>query len=210
VNTPVPNPFTLPGLDEARVPADPLELFARWYTDAAATDLLEPAAMALATATPDGAPSARIVLLRGFDERGFAFYTNYQSRKADELAANPRAALVIHWDPLRRQVRIEGTVAKVSAAESDAYFRERPVGHQLSALASPQSRVILGRRILDENMERVCAQFKGAQVPRPDSWGGYRLTPHTLEFWQGRENRLHDRLRYRRHEDAWVIERLAP
>jgi pyridoxamine 5'-phosphate oxidase len=195
-------------LHEDQVPADPLVLFQQWYDAAAATELPEPGAMTLATATAAGVPDARIVLLRGFDERGFAFYTNYESRKAAELAENPRAALVFYWHPLARQVRIEGRVEKVTPAESDAYFRTRPLGHCLSAIASPQSRVIVGRADLQRRLQEVNERHAGqVEVPRPDSWGGYR---EQIEFWQGRVNRLHDRLRYRRQAAAWLLERLAP
>jgi pyridoxamine 5'-phosphate oxidase len=166
--------------------------------------------MTLATATPDGRPSARMVLLRGFDERGFCFYSNYESRKAAELAANPRAALVFWWDALERQVRIEGRIERTTREESEAYFHSRPPGSQLSAAASPQSRVIEDRAMLEERVRRLATDSHNGQVPLPDFWGGYRLAPEVVEFWQGRPNRLHDRLRYRRAGDAWKIERLAP
>jgi pyridoxamine 5'-phosphate oxidase len=167
--------------------------------------------MTLATARPDGAPSARVVLLRGFDDRGFQFYTNYQSRKGEELTANPRAALVLFWAALQRQIRVEGRVEKVSAHESDVYFQQRPRGHRLGALVSPQSSLIPGRSFLEERMEQLLRDFAGKEVPRPANWGGYRVVPYAIEFWQGRPNRLHDRLRYRRAEDgAWIVERLAP
>jgi pyridoxamine 5'-phosphate oxidase len=196
---------------EADAPADPLALFAQWYLAAEAAELPEPSAMTLATATEDGTPSARMVLLRGFDERGFVFYTNYQSRKAEELKQNPRAALVLFWAPFLRQIRIEGAVVPILAEESDAYFRKRPLGHQLGAWTSPQSQVIVDRAYLEGRLEILKAQFaNSAEVPRPPHWGGYRVIAHTIEFWQGRENRLHDRLRYRRVADGWVIERLAP
>lgn len=196
---------------EADVPSDPIALFAQWYCDAEAAQLPEPSAMTLATATLDGIPDARIVLMRGFDERGFVFYSNYQSRKAAELMQNPRAALVFLWASLTRQVRVEGQVESVSPAESDAYFRMRPFGHRLGALASPQSQVIPDRQFLEERLKQLLDEYgEDDEVPRPPHWGGYRVAPHTIEFWQGRVNRLHDRLRYRRARDGWIIERLAP
>jgi pyridoxamine 5'-phosphate oxidase len=198
------------GLAEADVDADPVVQFGRWFEQAEQGGLLEPHAMTLATATPDGRPSARMVLLRGFDERGFCFYTNYQSRKGDELAANPRAALVFWWDKLERQVRIEGRVERTSRAESEAYFSSRPPGSQLSAAASPQSRVIDGRATLERRVTELATGQRDGQVPLPEFWGGYRLAHEVVEFWQGRPNRLHDRLRYRRAGSGWKLERLAP
>jgi pyridoxamine 5'-phosphate oxidase len=198
------------GLSEADVDADPVVQFGRWFEQAEQAGLLEPHAMTLATATPDGRPSARMVLLRGFDERGFCFYTNYQSRKGDELAANPRAALVLWWDKLERQVRIEGRVERTSRAESEAYFASRPPGSQLSAAASPQSRVIDGRAALERRVTELATGQRDGQVPLPEFWGGYRLVHEVVEFWQGRPNRLHDRLRYRRAGSGWKLERLAP
>ena len=197
-------------LAEADVDADPVVQFGRWFEQAERAGLLEPTAMTLATATPDGRPSARMVLLRGFDERGFCFYTNYESRKGIELAANPRAALVFWWGELERQVRIEGPVAPTSRAESEAYFHSRPPGSQLSAAVSPQSRVIQDRAVLGRRVAELATGSAAGQVPLPDFWGGYRLTHEVVEFWQGRPNRLHDRLRYRRAGDGWKIERLAP
>ena len=198
------------GLSEADVDADPVVQFGRWFEQAEQEGLLEPHAMTLATATPDGRPSARMVLLRGFDQRGFCFYTNYQSRKGDELAANPRAALVFWWDKLERQVRIEGRVERTSRAESEAYFSSRPPGSQLSAAASPQSRVIDGRATLERRVTELATGQRDGQVPLPEFWGGYRLAHEVVEFWQGRPNRLHDRLRYRRAGSGWKLERLAP
>ncbi|HEY4791293.1 MAG TPA: pyridoxamine 5'-phosphate oxidase [Actinomycetes bacterium] len=202
--------YTREALAEADVDADPVVQFGRWFEQAEQAGLLEPTAMTLATATPDGRPSARMVLLRGFDERGFCFYTNHESRKGVELAANPRAALVFWWGELERQVRIEGPVAPTSRAESEAYFHSRPPGSQLSAAASPQSRVIQDRAVLERRVAELAADSADGQVPLPDFWGGYRLTHEVVEFWQGRPNRLHDRLRYRRAGDGWKIERLAP
>ena len=197
-------------LAEADVDADPVVQFGRGFEQAEQAGLLEPTAMTLATATPDGRPSARMVLLRGFDERGFCFYTNYESRKGIELAANPRAALVLWWCELERQVRIEGTVTRTSREESEAYFHSRPPGSQLSAAASPQSRVIEGRATLERRVAELATGSPDGKVPLPEFWGGYRLAHEVVELWQGRPNRLHDRLRYRRVGDAWRIERLAP
>ncbi len=197
-------------LNESDVDPNPLKQFEVWYGEALASGVPEADAMTLATATTDGAPDARIVLLKSFDGRGFVFFTNYQSRKAEELAANGRACLLFYWLPLKRQVRIEGTVEKVSAAESDDYFHTRPWGSKLGAWASDQSRVITSR----ENLEKRFAEFElefADNVPRPPHWGGYRLIPTAIEFWQGRDNRLHDRIRYRLQQDkSWRIERLAP
>jgi pyridoxamine 5'-phosphate oxidase len=202
--------YTRAALAEADVDADPVVQFGRWFEQAEQAGLLEPHAMTLATATPDGRPSARMVLLRGFDERGFCFYTNYQSRKGDELAANPRAALVFWWDKLERQVRVEGRVERTSRAESEAYFASRPPGSQLSAAASPQSRVIEDRTTLERRVAELATAMPDGQLQVPEFWGGYRLVPDVVEFWQGRPNRLHDRLRYRRAGDTWKLERLAP
>ena len=197
-------------LAEADVDADPVVQFGRWFEQAEQAGLLEPTAMTLATAPPDGRPAAPMVLLRGVDERGFCFYSNYESRKGVELAANPRAALVFWWGELERQVRIEGPVAPTSRAESEAYFHSRPPGSQLSAAASPQSRVIQDRAVLERRVAELATGSADGQVPLPDFWGGYRLTHEVVEFWQGRPNRLHDRLRYRRAGDGWKVERLAP
>jgi pyridoxamine 5'-phosphate oxidase len=206
-----PPPSTSPPiLRETDVHADPLELFRVWWEQALAASLVQPSAMALATATPEGVPSARMVLLRGFDERGFAFFTNYDSRKARELIGNPRAALVLYWAELDRQVRIEGRVERMSPEESDVYFRTRARGSQLGAWASPQSEVIAGRDLLLRRMEDLSARYP-LQVPRPPHWGGFRVVPALIEFWQGQPNRLHDRLRYRRlAAGGWALDRLAP
>lgn len=207
LDMPIPDPLTL---IEADAPADPLHLFRDWHRAAVLAEVHEPDAMTLATATPDGMPSARIVLLRGIDERGFVFFTNYRSRKGAELDANPHAALVFHWAPQQRQVRVEGPVERVSAEESDRYFASRPFGHRLGALVSAQSSVLPDRVSLDEQLAELERQFAGGDVPRPDWWGGYRVRPASIEFWQGRTNRLHDRLRYRADGQNWVRERLAP
>jgi pyridoxamine 5'-phosphate oxidase len=198
-------------LVEGDVDPDPVVQFGRWFDDANAANLVEPSAMTLATAGADGVPSARMVLLRGVDQRGFVFYTNYESRKAAELAANPRAALVFWWGELQRQVRVEGRVQRTSHEESAAYFRTRAPGSRLGAWASPQSRVIPSRAVLDERVAELEARHPDGDIPLPPFWGGYRLVPEVIELWQGRPNRLHDRLRYTRAADgAWRIERLAP
>ena len=198
------------GLGEADLDADPVVQFGRWFQAAAAAGLDEPNAMTLATATPDGRPSARMVLLKGVDADGFVFYSNYGSRKGQELAANPLAALVFWWAPLARQVRVEGPVERCAPEESAAYFATRPRGAQLGAWASPQSRVLADRAALERRVAELAARFAGA-VPPPPDWGGYRLRPQVVEFWQGRPDRLHDRLRYRRRpEGGWAVERLAP
>ena len=199
-------------LAEADVDPDPLRQFDRWLSEAVRAELPEPTAMTLATADAEGRPSARIVLLKGADASGFVFYTNYASRKGDELAARPQAALLFHWVELERQVRVEGTVTKVTAAESDAYFTTRPLPSRLGAWASPQSRAIPDRNWLER--EFAAAQrhvaADGVSVSRPAHWGGYRLVPEVLEFWQGRRSRLHDRIRYVRNGGVWRITRLAP
>ena len=195
-------------MDTKALDPDPLRQFERWIADAAAA-VDVPEAAALATSTPDGRPSARMVLLKGSDERGFAFFTNYESRKARELAVNPRAALLFHWPPLGRQVRVEGGVGRVDAAESEAYFRTRPLASRLAAWASPQSRPLADRAELERLYADAAERF-GADVPLPPSWGGFRLVPDAYEFWQHGDDRLHDRIRYEREGNAWKRERLAP
>lgn len=197
------------GLSEADAHADAFAQFERWFKDALAAQLPLANAMTLASVTAGGAPDARVVLLKGVDGGGFVFYTNYGSRKGRQLAARAQACLVFLWSSLERQVRIEGKVEKVTPAESDKYFLSRPVGARLSACASAQSEVVSGREFLESQVEKVKTRF-GENPPRPAHWGGYRVIPSRIEFWQGRENRLHDRLLYRRHLDAWTIERLAP
>jgi len=207
---PSPREYDGLALRESDVDPDPIRQFSKWFEEAITIGVIEPHSMALATSTPDGRPSVRIVLLRGCDERGFAFFTNYESRKAIELEANPRAALVLHWHELERQVRIEGRVERVSAAESDAYFQSRPVGSRLGAWASRQSEVIASRESLEARYEELQSRYPDGEVPRPENWGGYLVVPDVMEFWQGRPNRLHDRLLFSRRGTGWVIERLAP
>jgi pyridoxamine 5'-phosphate oxidase len=201
----------LPELDETTIDPDPIKQFAMWFADAAAAGLKLPNAMTLATATPDGRPSARVVLLKEFDAEGFVFYTNYDSQKGRELEANPRAALCFYWPELDRQVRISGTVIKITREESAAYFHTRPIDSQLGAWASNQSAVIAGRDVLEERMRQLVREYEGGEVPLPPYWGGYRLAPEVIEFWQNRLSRLHDRLRYTRQAGSgWLIERLSP
>jgi pyridoxamine 5'-phosphate oxidase len=204
----VPN-FSQP-LHKQDLDPDPIRQFHAWFADAAA-GVRAPEAAALATATPDGAPSARMVLIKSANASGFVFYTNYASRKGVELAANPRAALLFYWDALGRQVRIEGETVRISASESMSYARSRPRASQLSALASPQSRAIGSREQLERWVAELAARYEGVTVPVSETWGGFRLIPAAFEFWQHREDRLHDRLRYSRGESQrWVLERLAP
>jgi pyridoxamine 5'-phosphate oxidase len=203
------------GLDVPDLAPDPISMFRRWFDDTVAAGLHEPNAMVVATVSPAGRPSSRTVLLKGVDERGFVFFTNYESRKAADIAANPHVSLLFPWHDLQRQVRVEGTASKVSAEESEAYFASRPRESQLGAWASPQSRVVASRSALDERYGGVLAQFAGLdEVPVPPHWGGFRVAPYAVEFWQGRKGRMHDRLVYRRAEDdphpPWKVDRLAP
>jgi len=198
-----------PPLRRADLDPDPLRQFAAWYSQAAdAVDA--PEAVVLATATSSGAPSARMVLLKGFDQRGFVFYTNYFSRKGQEIAQNPRAAMLFHWSPLGRQVRVEGAVHRIDAAESDAYFKTRPPGSRLSAAASPQSRPVASRDVLETAVAELASRYPDGAVPRPDEWGGLRLVASRFEFWQHGDDRLHDHFTYRREGEGWAVERLGP
>jgi pyridoxamine 5'-phosphate oxidase len=201
--------YTQAGLEQGD--PSPFKQFELWFNQALAADLLEPNAMTLATVTTEGKPDARIVLLKGFDTRGFVFYTNYRSQKGQELAANPHAALVFLWGDLERQVRVVGRVEKATDLEADTYFQSRPLGSRLGAWASTQSEVIPSREFLEARMVALEAEYQGREIPRPDHWGGFRVVPTEMEFWQGRPSRLHDRLHYRlQNNGAWVIDRLAP
>jgi pyridoxamine 5'-phosphate oxidase len=203
--------YGLAGLLEKDLAKNPFQQFDRWFAEAVAGKVVEPNAMSLATTGRDGRPAVRTVLLKQCDGRGFVFYTNYESRKARELDGNGRAALLFPWVALERQVIAEGTVVRVSREEADAYFHSRPRASQLAAWASPQSTPIAGRAVIEESFRVVEKKYEGREVPLPAQWGGYRLVPDTVEFWQGRRSRLHDRLRYRREAGAdWIIERLAP
>jgi pyridoxamine 5'-phosphate oxidase len=201
--------YTFGKLTETDVPADPLSLFQVWFDQAVSAQCPEPNSMTLATANEAGNPSARIVLLKGADQAGFTFFTNYESQKGKDLAARPQAALLFHWHQLERQVRIQGVVERVSPSESDAYFHSRPPASRIGAWASPQSAAIPSREYLEEAEKRFKAEF-GDAPPRPEHWGGYRLRPTVIEFWQGRPSRLHDRIHYQRDGDIWNITRLAP
>ncbi len=201
--------YKLQSLDEADVAANPTEQFTKWWNEAINSNIDEVNAMTLATVNKNGLPSARIVLLKGYDENGFVFFTNYLSDKGKELAHNPNAALVFFWKELERQVRIEGIVEKVSSEESDEYFASRPIGSRIGAWASHQSAVIEYRQVIEQNVKKYTEIF-GDEVPRPDNWGGYRVKPVLMEFWQGRSSRLHDRIQYRKENDNWIKERLAP
>jgi pyridoxamine 5'-phosphate oxidase len=198
------------GLSETSAGTDPMALFHTWYQEAAKAGLYLPESAALGTASPDGKPSVRMVLLKGYDERGFVFFTNYGSRKAKELDSNAEATLVFHWAVLQRQIRLEGPTERISTEESEAYFRSRPRGSQIGAWASAQSDPLPDRATLDQQYADREREFKGIEVPLPPFWGGYRLAPRSMEFWQGRANRLHDRFRFVREGDGWTRTRLSP
>ncbi|NET00738.1 MAG: pyridoxamine 5'-phosphate oxidase [Sphaerospermopsis sp. SIO1G1] len=203
--------YTLQDLDKKDIDNNPFVQFKIWFDQAIAAQLPEPNAMTLATSTPDGKPSARMVLLKNFDERGFVLFTNYNSHKGQEIAANPHAALVFWWAELERQVRIVGSVEKISAQESDGYFEVRPHNSRLGAWASNQSEVIANREVLEAQLQELQRKYENQSVPRPPHWGGFRVIPHEIEFWQGRSSRLHDRLLYTQLNDgSWKIERLSP
>lgn len=203
--------YSLSGLLEKDLARDPFRQFDKWFQEAEAAKLNEPNAMTLSTATKDGRPSSRIVLLKGVDGRGFVFYSNYESRKGREIAENPRVSLLFPWFALERQVIIEGTLAKVTREESAAYFHSRPRASQLGAWVSQQSSIITGRSVLEDAMKALEKKYAGEEIPLPPNWGGWRVNPETVEFWQGRRSRLHDRLRFRRETKGdWIVERLAP
>jgi pyridoxamine 5'-phosphate oxidase len=203
--------YRLETLDESQVSSDPIEQFGYWWDEALKSEIDEVNAMTLATANADAVPAARIVLLKGYDRKGFVFFTNYESNKAADLEMNPRASLVFFWKELERQVRISGSVEKVSEEESDHYFSSRPKGSRIGAWASPQSSVISSREIIEEKVAALEQSFEGKEIPRPLHWGGYRVKPVKIEFWQGRSSRLHDRIQYTlQHDGSWKIARLAP
>jgi pyridoxamine 5'-phosphate oxidase len=202
--------YQLQTLSEQDVSADPIQQFTKWWDEAVQSEIDEVNAFTLATSTLQGKPSARIVLLKGYDKRGFVFFTNYESAKGNELAKNPQASMVFFWKELQRQVRIEGIIEKVSAEESDEYFSSRPAGSRIGAWASPQSKIITNRSEIEMNAQKYQEQYADGNIPRPPYWGGYRLKPRLVEFWQGRANRLHDRIQYTVQEGSWKIERLAP
>jgi pyridoxamine 5'-phosphate oxidase len=203
--------YSMAGLSEKDLARDPFRQFEKWFQEAEAAKLPEPNAMVLSTSDRDGQPSARTVLLKGLDGRGFVFYGNYESRKGRELSVNPRASLLFPWIAIERQVIAEGPVAKITREESEAYFHSRPRLSQLAAWASPQSSIVSSRAMLEESMKTLGDRYAGREVPIPPHWGGFRLSPETVEFWQGRRSRLHDRLRYRRGKDGgWTVERLGP
>ena len=202
--------YTIGELLESSASPEPWELFSSWFEIARNTKILEPNAMILSTVTQDGQPTSRVVLLKDFDQSGLVFFTNYLSQKGEQLAYNPRASILFWWEPLERQIRIEGEVVKIDEEESDMYFKSRPYGSRLGAWVSEQSQKIVDRTVLEKRQIEFEKKFTEGNVPRPDHWGGYRLTPNKFEFWQGRSNRLHDRLLYQMQQEAWTRARLAP
>ena len=202
--------YTIGELLESSASPEPWELFSYWFENARNTKILEPNAMILSTVTQDGQPTSRVVLLKDFDQSGLVFFTNYLSQKGEQLAHNPRASILFWWESLQRQIRIEGEVVKIGEEESDTYFQSRPYGSRLGAWVSEQSQTIVDRTVLEKRQTEFEKKFAEGNVPRPDHWGGYRLTPNKFEFWQGRSNRLHDRLLYQMQQDAWTRARLAP
>lgn len=202
--------YSLKTLDESVVAPDAIDQFTTWWKEALDSEIEEANVTTVATATKDGIPDARIILLKSYDKQGFVFFTNYNSVKAKELAENPKASMIFFWRELQRQVRIYGSVEKIAAADNDEYFHSRPEGSRIGAWASPQSQVIADRTVLDKKIEAVKAEFEGKAIPRPEFWGGYIIKPETIEFWQGRSSRLHDRIKYSKENNAWKIERLAP
>ncbi|MCH8320443.1 MAG: pyridoxamine 5'-phosphate oxidase [Acidobacteria bacterium] len=205
------SPRETPGLTRKNVDPNPFKMFEQWFQAASEAEPVLPEAVSLATATREGRLSSRMVLLKDFDETGFVFYTNYESRKGLELAENPNAALVFYWRQLERQICITGTVSRVSREESEAYFRTRPRGSQIGALTSSQSQVVASREVLEKRFQQLMAEYEGREIPLPSYWGGYRLSPDTIEFWQGRSDRLHDRFLYKRQSGGpWQLERLSP
>ena len=202
--------YTIGELLESNSPSEPWELFSSWFEIAREAKILEPNAMILSTVMQDGQPTSRVVLLKDFDQSGLVFFTNYLSQKGDQLAQNPRASTLFWWEPLQRQIRIEGEVVKIDEEDSDAYFQSRPYGSRLGAWVSEQSQKIVGRTVLEKRQIEFEKKFADGNVPRPDHWGGYRLAPNKFEFWQGRSNRLHDRLLYQMKQDSWTRVRLAP
>jgi pyridoxamine 5'-phosphate oxidase len=202
--------YRMKSLQESDAVLDPFAQFGHWWLEAVESKIDEVNAMTLATASANGFPSARIVLLKGYDRNGFVFFTNYNSQKGQDIAANPKACLLFFWKELERQVRIDGSIEKISAADSEEYFQSRPVGSRIGAWCSPQSSVIADRSILEKNVEHYSNLYNAQEVPRPEHWGGYIVKPTAIEFWQGRSSRLHDRLRYSKIADNWKIERLAP
>ncbi len=197
-------------LSEGDVELNPIQQFSRWWKEAVGSDILEVNAMTLATSNKTGLPSARTVLLKDFDQKGFVFFSNYESRKAKDIADNPQATLLFFWKELERQVRIEGTIEKVDASESDQYFHSRPEGSRIGAWASPQSQIVANRDEIEENVRLYQQKFESTPIPRPPHWGGYRVIPQQIEFWQGRPSRLHDRILYTKERTEWIIRRLAP